>query len=85
MKAKKRVTKLVLAVILVFTSKSNYSEILKWNIKFYPVCWTPIQLVLVHKATGSTDWDVDYKKLLLQVGFSIICTKVDPGNHQDRS
>ena len=40
----------------------------QWNI-FSSVCWTPIQLVLVHKATGSIDWDVDYKKLLLQVGL----------------
>ena len=67
LKAKKRVTKLVLVVVAVFIGNCcNNFLVTNHNSLVSAVCWAPIHIVFVKKSLSSEDWGHHYGKLTLQ-------------------
>ena len=67
LKAKKRVTKLVLVVVAVFIGDCfNNFLVTNHNSLVSAVCWAPIHIVFVKKSLSSEDWGHHYGKLTLQ-------------------
>ena len=52
---------------LLGTNSSDFYLISFTRIPLPPVCWAPIQVVLVQKSFSQREWSHDYTKVVIQV------------------
>ena len=67
MKAKKRVTKLVFMVVIVFIGEAWLIFGSVQSLSCISVCWAPIHIVFLKKSFSVDSWVENYGKLSLQV------------------